>query len=254
MTKVAVIGARGRMGATVCQAIKNSADLQLVAQLDVDDPIVASNLNGAEVAVEFTVPSVTLDNVLAALESGVHVVVGTTGWDEDGYATVREAAQRAGKNVIIAPNYALSAVLAMHFAGVAAPYFETAEVIELHHPAKVDAPSGTAITTAEMIGAARRAANCPPMPDATESDPHNCRGGKIAGVTVHSVRSRGMTAHEEILFGNAGETLSIRSDCTDRVSFMPGVLLAVRKVSEMNGLTVGLAAVMGLRTLSDEAN
>lgn len=246
MIQVAVIGANGRMGSTVVEAVAAASDMECVAQLDADTPITVESLAGASVAVDFTVPSVTEGNVHALLDAGVNVVVGTTGWDEASLARVREHASDAGRNVIIAPNFAISAVLAMHFAALAAPYFESAEVIELHHPNKVDAPSGTAVATAQKIARARAEADCAPMPDATGSDPLGARGGVIEGVPVHAVRLRGLVAHEEILLGNAGEQLTIRTDCFDRISFMPGVLLAVRSVDRLPGLTVGLDAVMGL--------
>ena len=247
--RVAVTGAAGRMGSTVCQAVEQAEGLELVARLDVGDTISAETLNGADVAVDFTVPSVTEANVHALIDAGVDVVVGTTGWDEESYARVREHLERpeaAGRSVLIAPNFALSAVLAMRFAAMAAPYFESVEVIELHHPNKVDAPSGTAVATAQAVAAARAAAGVAPSPDATESDPLGTRGGLVDGVRVHAVRLRGLTAHEEIVLGNPGEQLTVRTDSFDRSSFMPGVVLAVREVGSLQGLSIGLDAVMGL--------
>lgn len=247
--RVAVIGAKGRMGSTVCQAVEEAPDLQLVARLDVTDPISVQSLGGAEVAVDFTVPTVTETNVHALLDAGLDVVVGTTGWDEEAYARLREHLahpQAARRSVLIAPNFALSAVLAMSLAAKAAPYFTSAEVIELHHPAKVDAPSGTAVATARGIAAARQAAGCPAMPDATASDPLGARGAVVEGVHVHAVRLQGLTAHEEVVLGNPGEQLTIRTDSFDRASFMPGVLLAVRQVGQRTGLTVGLDALLDL--------
>ena len=247
--RVAVTGAAGRMGSTVCQAVEQAEGLELVARLDVGDTISAETLNGADVAVDFTVPSVTEANVHALIDAGVDVVVGTTGWDEESYARVRkhlEHPEAAGRSVLIAPNFALSAVLAMRFAAMAAPYFESVEVIELHHPNKVDAPSGTAVATAQAVAAARAAAGVAPSPDATESDPLGTRGGLVDGVRVHAVRLRGLTAHEEIVLGNPGEQLTVRTDSFDRSSFMPGVVLAVREVGSRQGLSIGLDAVMGL--------
>ena len=247
--RVAVTGAAGRMGSTVCQAVEQAEGLELVARLDVGDAISAETLCGADVAVDFTVPSVTEANVHALIDAGVDVVVGTTGWDEESYARVREHLERpeaAGRSVLIAPNFALSAVLAMRFAAMAAPYFESVEVIELHHPNKVDAPSGTAVATAQAVAAARAAAGVAPSPDATESDPLGTRGGLVDGVRVHAVRLRGLTAHEEIVLGNPGEQLTVRTDSFDRSSFMPGVVLAVREVGSLQGLSIGLDAVMGL--------
>lgn len=247
MLKVAVIGAKGRMGSQVCAAVSAAPDMELVAQLDRDDDITAGLRRAhATHAVDFTIPASAEANVMAALQAETHVVVGTTGWSEDAYQRVRQAAQAAGRSVLIAPNFAISAVLAMKFAAAAAPYFESVEILEMHHPDKLDAPSGTAIATAKGIAAAREATGAPAFPDHTESDPHGTRGGKIAGVPVHAVRLRGLYAHEEILFGNPGEQLVVRTDCFDRVSFMPGVLLGLRKVATFPGLTVGLEPLLGL--------
>jgi 4-hydroxy-tetrahydrodipicolinate reductase len=215
----------------------------------------------ADVAVDFTVPAVTEAHVHAVLDAGAHAVVGTTGWDDASRGRVAEHLERlnsdraadrgadgaadAGLGVLIAPNFGLSAVLAMTFAARAARYFESAEVVELHHPDKVDAPSGTARHTAAAIARARAEAGLGAMPDATESG-FEARGADVDGVRVHAVRLRGLVAHEEILLGNAGEQLVIRQDSFDRASFMPGVLLAVREVVRRPGLTVGLENVLDL--------
>ena len=247
--RVAVTGAAGRMGTTVCRAVEEAEGLELVARLDAGDPIAAENLNGADVAVDFTVPAVAEANVHALIDAGVDAVVGTTGWTEESYARVREHLADPGaasRSVLIAPNFALSAVLAMSFAARAARYFESAEVVELHHPNKVDAPSGTAMATARGIAAARADAGLSPVPDATQTDPLGARGAVVDGVHVHAVRLRGLTAHEEIVLGNPGEQLTIRTDSFDRASFMPGVILAVRRVGERRGLTVGLDALLDL--------
>ncbi len=246
MIRVAVTGAKGRMGSTVVEAVTGASDMEVVAQLDQRDDITPATLNGAEVAVDFSVPAVTEANVHALLDAGVNVVVGTTGWTEESYARVRSHAEEAGRSVLIAPNFAIGAVLAMKFAALAAPYFESAEVIEMHHPNKVDAPSGTATATARGIAAAREKAGLGPIPDATTQDPEGTRGGRIDGVPVHAVRLRGLTASEEILLGNPGEQLVIRTDSFDRISFMPGVLLALRSVSARPGLTIGIDALLGL--------
>ena len=246
MIRVAVTGAKGRMGSTVVAAVTGAPDMEVVAQLDAGDPITKKTVNGAQVAVDFSVPGVTEANVHALLDVGVDVVVGTTGWTEESYARVRTHAQEAGRAVLIAPNFAMGAVLAMKFAAMAAPYFESAEVIEMHHPGKVDAPSGTAVATARGIAHARAEAGLGDMPDATEMDELGSRGGRVDGVPVHAVRLRGLTASEEILLGNEGEQLVIRTDSFDRVSFMPGVLLGVRRVIGRTGLTIGLDQVMGL--------
>ena len=234
------------MGQTVCQAVENAEDMELVARLDAGDTITPETLGGAQVAVEFTVPSVTKQNVLALIDAGVDVVVGTTGWNEESLGEVETAARAKGVHVLIAPNYALSAVLVMAFAEKAAPFFESVEVLELHHPNKVDAPSGTASTTAARIAKARAAAGVSASPDATETDPHGARGATIDGVHVHAVRLRGLNAHEEVLLGNPGEQLVIRQDSFDRESFMPGVLLAVRNVSTCGAFTYGLDSLLNL--------
>ncbi|MDM7856126.1 4-hydroxy-tetrahydrodipicolinate reductase [Cellulomonas alba] len=245
--RVAVLGAAGRMGSTVVQAVEAADDLELVASLDASDDLGAVTAAGAQVAVDFTVPSVTEANVHALVDAGVHVVVGTTGWDDAALGRVRDhLADRPGVGVLVAPNFALGAVLALAFARQAARWFESAEVVELHHPNKVDAPSGTAQHTARAIGAARAAAGLGASPDATSTGLDGARGSVVDGVHVHAVRLRGLVAHEEILFGNAGEQLTIRHDSFDRVSFMPGVLLGVRRVGALPGLTVGLEHVLDL--------
>ncbi|MET4223302.1 4-hydroxy-tetrahydrodipicolinate reductase [Oerskovia enterophila] len=248
--KVAVLGAAGRMGATVCAAVEAAPDLELVARIDAGDDLAQVAAAGAQVAVDFTVPSVTEDNVHALIDLGVHAVVGTTGWTDESRGRLiahlgRRAAEGTSVGVLIAPNFGLSAVLAMTFAAKAARYFESAEVIELHHPNKVDAPSGTATHTAHAIARSRAEAGLGASPDATESG-WEARGADVDGVRVHAVRLRGLVAHEEILFGNEGEQLIIRQDSFDRVSFMPGVLLGIREVVSRPGLTVGLENVMDL--------
>ena len=244
--KVAVLGAEGRMGRTVCAAVVD-AGLDLVARLDVDDDVASLAGREVDVAVDFTVPSAAEANVHALIDAGIHAVVGTTGWTDEALARVREhLGPTPQTGVLIAPNFALSAVLAMRFAAQAARYFTSAEVIELHHPDKVDAPSGTAVHTARLIADARAAAGLGPSPDATSTALPGARGADVDGVRVHAVRLRGLVAHEEVLFGNVGEQLTIRTDSFDRSSFMPGVLLAVRSVSRLPGLTVGLDAVLDL--------
>ncbi|WP_407342375.1 4-hydroxy-tetrahydrodipicolinate reductase [Pengzhenrongella phosphoraccumulans] len=245
--RVAVLGARGRMGRTVRTAVASADGLELVAALEVDDDVAVATANGAQVAVDFTTPASTEANVHALIDAGVHAVVGTTGWTDESLARVREHLTRVpGIGVVIAPNFAIGAVLAMRFAAMAARYFESVEVIELHHPDKLDAPSGTAQHTAAGIAAARAAAGLGPIPDATATGLPGARGADVDGVRVHSVRLRGLVAHEEILFGNPGEQLTLRHDSFDRVSFMPGVLLAVRAVAGRPGLTVGLDPLLDL--------
>jgi len=245
--RVAVIGAAGRMGREVCRAVEAAPDMELVAQLDVGDDLTVLAETGAEVAVDFSVPDAVMDNLRACIAAGVHCVVGTTGFSEQRLAEVRAAlAHRPDVAVLIAPNFGVGAVLMMHFAQQAAAFFESAEVVELHHPDKVDAPSGTAANTAQLISAARRTAGLAEPPDATEQEVAGARGARIGDVSVHAVRLRGLVAHQEVLFGNSGETLTIRHDSFDRASFMPGVLLAVRAVPDRRGLTVGIEELLGL--------
>ena len=237
MINVAVVGAAGRMGRAACEAVTAAADLELVAALDVADAPHAVTSCGAQVAIDFTRPEAVMGTIERAVEAGIHLVVGTTGFDESRLARVREMlGDQPRVGVLIAPNFSIAAVLMMRFAQLAAPHFESVEVIELHHPDKVDAPSGTARRTAELIAAAAEV----PNPDATTSAIEGARGARVAGVPVHSIRLRGLLAHQEVLFGAAGETLSIRHDSTDRSSFMPGVLLGVRTIPSRPGLTVGL--------------
>jgi 4-hydroxy-tetrahydrodipicolinate reductase len=238
-TRVAVIGAAGRMGQAVCAAVSAAEDLELGPCIDLGDSL--DSLSEADVAVVFSVPDVVLEHTLACVRAGVHAVVGTTGWDATKLDAVRSALHGApGVGVLVAPNFALGAVLLMRFAAMAAPHYESVEVIELHHPDKVDAPSGTARHTAEMIASARRAAGCAPMPDATTTALEGARGASVGGVRVHAVRLRGLVAHEEVLLGQPGEQLTLRHDTFDRSSFMPGVLLGVRRVASRPGLAVGL--------------
>jgi len=237
--RVAVIGAGGRMGRQVCDAVTVAEDLDLGPCIDAGDNL--DDVAGADVAVVFSVPDVVLEHTLACVRNGVHAVVGTTGWSAEKLDAVRAALEEApGVGVLIAPNFALGAVLLMKFAMLAAPHYESVEVIELHHPDKVDAPSGTARRTAELIAAARREAGAAPMPDATTTTLDGARGAVVDGVHVHAVRLRGLVAHEEVLLGGPGEQLTLRHDSFDRASFMPGVLLGVRKVASNPGLTVGL--------------
>ena len=248
---VAVLGAKGRMGSTVCRAVEAAADLRLVGAYDVGDDL--GDLGGADVVVEFSVPDASLANVSACVARGAHVVVGTTGWDDAKLAELRAAVAAApparsgtGVGVLIAPNFALGAILMMSFAQQAARFFESVEVVELHHPAKVDAPSGTAARTAALIGAARDEAGLGPIPDATTQDPDGARGARVHGIPVHALRVRGLVAHQEVIFGNVGETLTIRHDSLDRESFMAGVLTGVRRVGDHPGVTVGLEHYLGL--------
>ena len=246
MTRVAVLGARGRMGAASVQAL-SAAGLDVVAEVDVDDSIDLIAESGAEVALDFTQPAVALDNVKWCVEHGVHVVVGTSGFDDAKVAEVRALlGDDPATGVLIVPNFSIGAVLMMRFAATAAPFFESVEVIEMHHPDKVDAPSGTATRTAELIASARSEAGSAPLPDATTTDPDGARGALVAGVPVHSVRARGFVASQDVVFGGVGETLSIRHDSSNRESFMPGIVAAVRAVSGKPGVTVGLESILDL--------
>ncbi len=245
--RVAVLGARGRMGAATCDAVRAAPDLDLVAALGREDTVADAVAAGATVAVDFTVPDATEATVHALVDAGIHAVVGVTGWTAESLGRVRDhLAAAPGVSVLVAPNFALGAVLAMSFAAQAARWFESAEVVELHHPDKLDAPSGTARHTAAAIAAARALAGLGPMPDATASELPGARGADVDGVRVHSVRLRGLVAHEEIVLGNPGEQLTVRHDSFDRSSFMPGVLLAVRRAASRPGLTVGLESLLGL--------
>lgn len=244
---VAVLGANGRMGAEAVKAVDAAADLKLVAALGRNDSLDALVDAGARIVVDLTVPESTEANVRFAVEHGMHAVVGTTGWDADRLARLEELlAGRQGVGVLIAPNFALGSVLASAFAAKASRYFDSVEIIELHHPDKVDAPSGTAVRTAQLIAAERTAAGIPASPDATTSGLAGARGCDVDGVRVHSVRLRGLVAHQEVLLGGPGEQLTLRHDSFDRASFMPGVLLGVRNIAAHPGLTVGLDGYLDL--------
>ena len=240
-TRVAVLGARGRMGSEVVRAVEGAGDLELTAALDAGD---ALDLSGADVAVDFTHPDAVMGNLRACVDAGVHAVVGTTGFDDARLAEVRAMLEGTPVGVLVAPNFGVAAVLMMQFAASAARFFESVEIVELHHPRKADAPSGTARRTAELVAEAR--AGLDPMPDATTSALDGARGADVAGVRVHAVRLAGLVAHQEVLLGGAGESLTIRHDSYDRASFMPGVLLGVRSVASRPGLTVGLEHLLDL--------
>lgn len=244
MIKVAVIGARGRMGSEVVKAVNEAKDLELVAQLDLGDSLDALLTSGAVVAVDFTTPDSVMANLEFLISHNINAVVGTTGFDDARITKIKSLLADSKSGVLIAPNFAIGAVLMMEFATKAAKYFESAEIIELHHPNKVDAPSGTAARTAELMSAARKEAGLPAMPDATTTSLDGARGATVGDIPVHSVRLRGLVAHQEVLLGGIGETFSIRHDSIDRVGFMPGVLLGVRKVVTHPGLTFGLENFM----------
>ena len=244
--RVGVLGARGRMGTEVSKAVDAAPDLELVAMVDDGDWLFNVADAGADVVVDFTTPDVVMDNLHWCVDQGINAVVGTSGFTEARLDRVRSwLAHRPDLGVIIAPNFAVGAVLMMEFAARAARFFQSAEVVEMHHPQKLDAPSGTALRTAEMIAAARAEAGMGPMPDATKEEMAGARGTDVSGVRVHALRATGLLAHQEVLLGTAGETLTIRHDSYDRKSFMPGVLLAVRSVLHRPGLTVGLGPLLG---------
>ena len=245
MIKVGVLGARGRMGSEVVKAVTESIDCELVASLDAGDSLDALVSAGAQVVVDFTTPDVVMANLEFLIKNNIHAVVGTTGFSDDRIAQLNTwLVANPSAGVLIAPNFAIGAVLMMEFAEKAAKFFESAEIIELHHPNKVDAPSGTAARTAALISDARKRAGLQAMPDATSTSLNGARGANVSDVPVHSVRLRGLIAHQEVLFGGLGETLTIRHDSLDRAGFMPGVLLGVRQISSHPGLTVGLEKFM----------
>ncbi|MGI9008642.1 MAG: 4-hydroxy-tetrahydrodipicolinate reductase [Streptosporangiaceae bacterium] len=253
MIKVGVLGAKGRMGSLVGETVRAAADLELTAEVDVGDPI--GDLAGCDVAVDFTSPAAVMDNLRWCVGQGVDLVAGTSGFGADRLEQIGQLLQAATApgqaagpgRVLVVPNFSVGAVLMMRFAEQAARYFESAEIIELHHAAKVDAPSGTAARTAALMAAARSGAGLGPVPDATSTQLDGARGAVVDGVHVHSVRLSGLVAHQEVLLGGHGETLTIRHDSLDRASFMPGVLLAVRGIGSLPaGLTVGLEGLLGL--------
>ncbi len=245
--RVGVLGALGKVGSEVCKAVEEAPDTELVAAVDADDELDLLVESGAEAVVDFTHPDVVMDNLEFCIDHGIHAVVGTTGFDEDRLGTLRGwLASSPGTGVLIAPNFSIGALLMMRFAAAAAPFYESVEVVELHHPDKADAPSGTARRTAELIAAARREAGLGPVPDATSSGLEGARGADVDGVRVHGLRIRGLVAHQEVILGGLGETLTIRHDSLDRASFTPGVLAALRAIRSRPGLTVGLEHVLDL--------
>ncbi|MBS4729939.1 4-hydroxy-tetrahydrodipicolinate reductase [Mycobacterium sp. SM1] len=244
--RVAVLGAKGKVGSTMVRAVQEAEDLTLSAEVDAGDPLSLLTDSQTEVVIDFTNPDVVMNNLKFVIDNGIHAVVGTTGFTGERLRQVRAwLAAKPGTAALIAPNFAIGAVLCMHFAKQAAPFYDSAEIVELHHPHKVDAPSGTAVRTATLIAEARK--DLPPNPDATRTGLPGARGADVAGIPVHAVRLAGLLAHQEVLFGTTGETLTIRHDSLDRTSFVPGVLMAVRRVKERPGLTVGLEPLLNLR-------
>ncbi len=243
--RVGVLGAKGKVGATIVQAVEAADDLTFTSGVDAGDALSLFTDSQTEVVIDFTHPDVVMDNLNYLIDNGIHAVVGTTGFTDERVKQVQTwLSGKPDVAVVIAPNFAIGAVLSMHFAKQAARFFESAEVIELHHPQKADAPSGTAARTARLIAEARK--GLPPNPDATSTGIVGARGADVDGIPVHSVRLAGLVAHQEVLFGTQGETLTIRHDSLDRTSFVPGVLLAVRTVREHPGLTVGLEPFLDL--------
>ena len=245
MINVAVLGAKGRMGAEVVRAVEAAQGMSLIAALDLGDSLEQLVGSGTHVVVDFTTPDAVMANLDFLINKGINVVVGTTGFDAIKLTTVeRLLSQNPTVGVLIAPNFAIGAVLMMEFATKAARYFESAEIIELHHPDKVDAPSGTATRTAQLMSDARKDAGLAAMPDATSSGVAGARGARVGDVPVHSVRARGLVAHQEVILGGLGETLTIRHDSIDRAGFMPGVILGIRNIISHPGLTHGLDKFM----------
>ena len=245
--RVGVLGSKGKMGQAVLAAISSADDLEFVSQIDLGDSLDLLTKNNAEVVIDFTQPDSVMGNLKFAIENGIHCVVGTTGFNDEKLAQLNKLITANPKvGVLVAPNFGLGAVLMMQFAAKAAKYFESAEIIELHHPNKIDAPSGTATRTAELMGDARKSAGLPVMPDATATSLDGARGSQVAGIHIHSIRARGLVAHQEVIFGAQGETLTIRHDSLDRSGFMPGVLVAVREVGRHPGLTYGLEHFLNL--------
>ncbi|GHD55635.1 4-hydroxy-tetrahydrodipicolinate reductase [Streptomyces goshikiensis] len=245
--RVAVLGAKGRIGAEAVKAVEAAEDMELVAALSRGDKLETLAETGAQVAVELTTPASVMGNLDFCIRHGIHAVVGTTGWTEDRLAQLGGwLAGSPETGVLIAPNFSIGAVLTMKFAAQAARYFESVEVVELHHPHKADAPSGTATRTAQLIAAARAEAGCAPQPDATVTGLDGARGADVDGVPVHAIRLRGLLAHQEVLLGGEGETLTIRHDSLHHSSFMPGILLGARRVTQTPGLTFGLEHFLDL--------
>ncbi|MEU3724987.1 4-hydroxy-tetrahydrodipicolinate reductase [Streptomyces sp. NPDC031705] len=245
--RVAVLGARGRIGSEAVKAVEAAADMELVAALGRGDKLETLAEAGAQVAVELTTPDSVMGNLEFLIGHGIHAVVGTTGWNEDRLARLNTwLAASPETGVLIAPNFSIGAVLTMKFAAQAARYFESVEVVELHHPKKVDAPSGTATRTAQLIAAARAEAGLGAQPDATATALDGARGADVDGVPVHAIRLRGLLAHQEVLLGGEGETLTIRHDSLHHSSFMPGILLGARRVTQTPGLTFGLENFLDL--------
>jgi 4-hydroxy-tetrahydrodipicolinate reductase len=249
LVSVGVLGARGRMGTEVCRAVDAAEDMELVAMVDDHDWLFNVADAGAQVVVDFTRPDSVMDNIRFCIDQNIHCVVGTTGFDEERLATIAQWLEpKPDIGVLIAPNFGIGAVLLMRFAQEAARFFPSVEIVELHHPGKVDAPSGTAVRTARLVAAARRTAGVPAAPDATRASDSlpGARGADVEGVPVHAVRLAGLVAHQEVLMGAAGETLTLRHDSYDRASFMPGVLLAIREIRTRPGLTVGIESLLGI--------
>jgi 4-hydroxy-tetrahydrodipicolinate reductase len=244
--KVGVLGAQGKVGREVCAAVEAAPDLELVASLDAGDDLTALVDAGAQAVVDFTHPDAVMDNLAFCIEHGIHAVVGTTGFTDDRLETLRSQIGDRAVGVLIAPNFSIGAILMMRFSAQAARYFESVEIVELHHPDKADAPSGTAGRTARLIAEARRDAGLAAPPDATSTGIDGARGADVEDIHVHSLRIRGLVAHQEVVLGGPGETLTIRHDSLDRVSFMPGVLLGLRRIGGAPGLTVGLEAFLDL--------
>lgn len=238
--RVGVLGALGKVGREICKAVEAADDMELVARIDVGDDLQQLVDTDTEVIIDFTHPDVVMANLGFCIDHGIHAVVGTTGFDQERLDTLRAQVEGTEVGVLVAPNFSIGAVLMMRFAAQAAPYFDSVEIVEMHHPDKADAPSGTARRTAEMVAEARRDAGCDPMPDATSQALDGARGALVDGVPVHALRIRGAVAHQQVVLGERGETLTIRHDSMDRTGFGPGVLTGVRRIADRPGVTVGL--------------
>lgn len=245
--RVGVLGARGRLGSVICEALEQAPDVELVARVNAADSLEELVRAGARAVVDVTHPDAVMGNLDFCVARGIHAVVGTTGFDEARLDTLRGwLAGSPSTGVLIAPNFSIGAILMMRFAAAAAPFYESVEIVEMHHPDKADAPSGTARRTAELVAAARREAGLGPVPDATATGLDGARGAEVDGIRVHGLRIRGAVAHQEVVLGGVGETLTVRHDSMDRASFTPGVLAGLRAVVDRPGLTVGLEHVLDL--------
>lgn len=237
-TKVSVVGAKGRMGETTVEAIGKDSELSLHCAIDQGDGL--DQLSGSDVLVDFTTPEAVMQTLEFAIKNNIHAVVGTTGWNDEKLNRIKELLKTSKSSIRIVSNFSIGAILMMRFAEEAAKYYESAEIVEIHHPSKKDAPSGTSQSTAKIIATARAKHNLPPQPDSTSTEIAGARGANVSDIKIHALRVEGAIAHQETIFGSKGELLTIRHDSFDRESFMPGVILAVKNVAKTPGLTLGI--------------